>query len=149
MEKIKKLTISAEKGGFTKAEPKEILKQSITIKSNGQIVWTALRTLSTKEISKGFNCELVKISERKNVGKANAEKILKRANEVLINKIDCDFKVLICDATPDKILIEYENGKIVSGQLIDLTYNLDDVELFYDFLAKETLINNLLFFKLW
>ena len=32
------------------------------------------------------------------------------------------------------------------GQLEQLTYELDDVEEFYDFLAEETLIENLFFF---
>ena len=44
------------------------------------------------------------------------------------------------------LIIEYEDGEIVVGQLEQLTYELDDVEEFYDFLAEETCIENLFFF---
>ena len=50
--KIKKLMITAEKGGFRCPKPNEIEKQSITIKSNGQVWWNAIRTLTIEEQEK-------------------------------------------------------------------------------------------------
>ena len=150
--KIKKLNIKVEKGGFMRPQPGEFMKQSITIKSNGQIWFNAWRNLTEEEIAKGFTTEegffveRVKITEQKNIGKENARRILERAGEVLPIHIDTNFKFLVCDACPDEVVIEYEDGEIVVGQLNELTYELDDVEEFYDFLAEETCIENLFFF---
>ena len=149
--KIKKLNIKVEKGGMMCPQPGEFMKQSITIKNNGQIWFNAWRNLTEEEIAKGFTTEegffeRVKITEQKNIGKENARRILERAGEVLPKHIDTNFMVLVCDASLDEIVIEYEDGEIVVGQLEQLTYELDDVEEFYDFLVEETLIENLFFF---
>ena len=144
--KIKKLMISAEKGGFRCPKPNEIEKQSITIKSNGQVWWNVTRTLTIEEQKKGFSNNGVKITEYKNIGKKKAEEILIRAEEVLKNNIDTKFKTLICDACPDEIYIMYEDNEVLFGQLIDLTDSLDEIEAFYDYLSEELLIENLLFF---
>ena len=150
--KIKKLNIKVEKGGMRCPQPGEFMKQSITIKNNGQIWFNAWRNLTEEEIAKGFTTkegffvERVKITEQKNIGKENARRILERAGAVLPKHIDTNFMVLVCDASLDEIVIEYEDGEIVVGQLEQLTYELDDVEEFYDFLAEETCIENLFFF---
>ena len=147
--KIKKLNFKVEKGGFMCPQPGEFIKQSITIKNNGQIWFNAWRNLTGEEIEKGFNqnggifVERVKITEQKNIGKENALRILERAEEVLPKHIDTNFMVLVCDACPDEVVIEYEDGDIVMGQLANLTY---DVEEFYEFLVEETCIKNLFFF---
>ena len=150
--KIKKLYIKVEKGGMMCPQPGEFMKQSITIKNNGQIWFNAWRNLTEEELAKGFTTEdgffveRVKITEQKNIGKENARRILERAGEVLPKHIDKEYKLLICDACPDEVVIEYEDGEIVAGQLVNLTYELDEVEEFYDFLAKEIVIENLFFF---
>ena len=150
--KIKKLNIKVEKGGMMCPQPGEFMKQSITIKNNGQIGFNAWRNLTEEEMAKGFTTEecffveRVKITEQKNIGKENARRILERAGEVLPKGIDKEYKVVYCDACPDEVVIEYEDGEIVAGQLEKLTYELDDVEEFYDFLVEETLIENLFFF---
>lgn len=149
--KIKKLNIKVEKGGMMCPQPGEFMKQSITIKNNGQIWFNAWRNLTEEEMSKGFIASngvfapAVVVREQKNIG-SNAKHILERASEVLPKYIDTEFMVLICDACPDEVIIEYEDGEIVAGQLANLTYELDEVEKFYDFLAEETLIENLFFF---
>ena len=144
--KIKKLMISATRGGFRCVKPNEIEEQSITIKSNGQVWWNATRTLTIEEQEKGFSNNGVKITEYKNIGKKKAEEILIRAETVLKNKIDNEFKVLIDDVSPDEIYIIYEDNEVLCGQLIDLTDPLDEIEAFYDYLSEELLIEDLLFF---
>lgn len=144
--KIKKLMITAEKGGFRYPKPNEIEKQSITIKSNGQVWWKTTRTLTIEEQEKGFSNNGVKISVYKNIGKKKAEEILIRAETVLKNNIDNEFKVLIDDASPDEIYIIYEDNEVLCGQLIDLTDSFDEIEAFYDYLSEELLIEDLLFF---
>ena len=83
LKKIKKLMIVVEKGGLRCVRPNEIEKQSLTIKSNGQVWWNATRTLTIEEQEKGFSNNGVKITEYKNIGKENAERILSHAEEVL------------------------------------------------------------------
>ena len=144
--KIKKLMISAEKGGFCCPKPNEIEKQSIAIKSNGQVWWNATRTLTIEEQGKGFSNNGVKITEYKNIGKKKAEEILIRAEEVLKNNISAGFEVLIADGSFDEIYIIYEDNEVLCGQLIDLTDSLDEIEAFYDYLSEELLIEDLLFF---
>ena len=144
--KIKKLMISATRGGFRCVKPNEIEEQSITIKNNGQVWWNATRTLTIDEQSKGFCNNGVKITEYKNIGKQKAEEILIRAEEVLKNKIDTKFDALIDDAIPDEICITYDNNEVLFGQLIDLTDSLDEIEAFYDYLSEELLIEGLFFF---
>lgn len=144
--KIKKLSITATKGGFRCPKPNEIEKQSITIKSNGQVWWNATRTLTIEEQYKGFSNNGVKITEYKNIGKQKAEEILIRAETVLKNNIDTEFKVLIDDASPDEIYIIYEDNEVFCGQLIDLTDSLDAIDSFYDYLSEELLIEELFFF---
>ena len=150
--KIKKLNIKIEKGGMMCPQPGEFMKQSITIKNNGQIWFNAWRNLTEEEIAKGFTTEegffveRVKITEQKNIGKENARRILERAEVVLPKYIDKEYKILYCDACPDEVVIEYEDGDIVMGQLASLTYELDGVWDFYEYLVEETLIENLFFF---
>lgn len=146
LRKIKKLKISASKGGFRCWQPNEIEEQSITIKNNGQVWWNATRTLTIDEQAKGFSNNGVKITEYKNIGKQKAKEILIRAEEVLKNKINTEFKTLICDACPDEICITYDNNEVLFGQLIDLTDSLDEIESFYEYLSEELLIENLFFF---
>lgn len=145
--KIKKLMIVVEKGGLRCVRPNEIEKQSLTIKSNGQVWWNATRTLTIEEQEKGFSNNGVKITEYKNIGKENAERILSHAEEVLKNNIDIEFKVLISDACPDEILIIYEDKEVLCGQLIDLTDSLGEIEAFYDYLAEELLMEKLFLFE--
>ena len=145
--KIKKLMITATKGGFCCIKPNEIEEQSITIKNNGQVWWNARRTLTIEEQVAGFSNDGVKITEYKNIGKKKAEEILIRTETVLKNKIDNEFKVLIDDASPDEIYIIYEDNEVLCGQLIDLTDSLDEIEAFYDYLSEELLIEDLLFFE--
>lgn len=149
--KIKKLSIKVEKGGMMCPRLGEIIQQTLTIKNNGQVWWTALRNLTEEERAKGFSYDgicigNIKLSEYKNIGKDNALKILEKAQEVLPTKIDTEYKHFICDATPDEIYIEYENGERLFGQSIDFLSDSDDVENFYDYLAEELLIENLLIF---
>ena len=143
--KIKKLSITAEKGGFRCPKPNEIEKQSITIKNNGQIWWNSIRTLTIEEQEKGFSNNGVKITEYKNIGKKKAEEILILAEKVLKNNIDSEFKNLICDACLDEICIIYEDNEVLCGQLIALSDSLDEIEHFYDYLSKELLIKDLFF----
>jgi hypothetical protein len=150
--KIKKLNIKVEKGGMMCPQPGEFMKQSITIKNNGQIWFNTWRNLTEEEMSKGFIASngvfapAVVVREQKNIGSANAQHILERASEVLPKYIDKEYELHICDACPDEVIIEYEDGEIVVGQLVILTYELDEVGKFYDFLVEETLIENLFFF---
>ena len=139
--------ISATRGGFRCVKPNEIEEQSITIKNNGQVWWKARRTLTIEEEANGFSNNGVKITEYKNIGKQKAAEILIRAETVLKNKIDNEFKVLIDDASPDEIYIMYEDNEVLFGQLIDLADSLDEIESFYDYLSEELLIEDLLFFE--
>ena len=146
--KIKKLSISMERGGLKMPKPNEMEQQKLTIKNNGQVWWTGLRNFSKEEIEKGFGADgnivkKVKLSEYKNIGKENALKILERAQEILPKHIDTECRHLICDASLDEVLIEYDDGEFLVGQLDALTYELDEVEEFYDYLAEELLIENL------
>lgn len=145
--RIKKLSINMEKGGLKMPKPNEIEQQKITIKNNGQVWWTGLRNFSKEEIEKGFGADgnivkKVKLSEYKNIGKENALKILERAQEIFPSIIDTEMTVLICDACPDYIVIEYEDGEIIFGQLLGLTYELDAVIDFYSYVSKEAVLNN-------
>ena len=143
--KIKKLNIKAEKGGMMCPQPGEFMKQSITIKNNGQIWFNAWRNLTMEE-----ECEcmegMVKVSQYKKLMCPHVDFILDEAQKVLPKYIDKEYKFFICDACPDEVIIEYEDGEIVVGQLANLTYELDEVEDFYEFLVKETVIENLFFF---
>ena len=145
--KIKKLKISACKSGFRCWQPNEIEEQSLTIKNNGQIWWNVTRTLTMEEIAKGFLNNNVRITEYKNIGKEKAKKILEHAENFFKDKIDTEFINFICDATPDTVLITYEDDEFLFGQLNEFTYQSDDVEAFYDYLSKELLIENLFFFN--
>ena len=65
--KIKKLSISAEKGGLICFRPGDLTRQKITIKNNGQVWWTGFRTPTEEEIAKGIlQYNQVKISGYKN-----------------------------------------------------------------------------------
>lgn len=144
--KIKKLNIKVEKGCMIWPEHGEFMKQSITIKNNGQVWFNVWRNLTMEEVAKGFTTEegffvkRVKITEQKNIGKENTRRILERAEEVLSKHIDKEYELFICDAIPDEVLIEYEDGEIVMGQIIDSPWD------FYKYLAEETVIENLFFF---
>ena len=144
--KIKKLSISARVGYFGLHKPNAIIEQSITIKRNGQVWWRAKRNLTEEEMAKDFSKNGITMTEYKNVGKERAERILQRAEELFKGKLDTEFHVLCNDAEPDVITIQYEDGKFYCGQLIDLTYNMDEIESFYEHLSQELLIDELLFF---
>ena len=143
--KIKKLSISARVGYFGSHKLNAIIEQSITIKSNGQVWWRAKRNLTEKEQEQGFLGDGVSMTEYKNIGKERAERILQRAEELFKGKLGIDFNVLTCDAEPDVITMQYEDGEIYCGQLTDLTYNMDEIEIFYEYLSQELLIDELLF----
>ena len=145
--KIIKIKISASRGGFRCWQPNEIEEQSLTIKNNGQVWWNVTRTLTMEEIAKGFLNNNVRITEYKNIGKEKAKKILEHAENFFKDKIDTEFKTFICDASPDTVLIDYENDEWIFGQLNEFTYQSDDIEAFYDYLSEELLIENLFFFN--
>ena len=147
MKEIKRLTIKVEKGGMRCLKLGELTKQSLTIKNNGQVWWTAFRNFTWEEVAKGFAIDRnivdkVRVSEYKNIGKENAKKILEKAQEILPKHVDTEWEYLVDDAILDAIFIEYENGEFLVGQLA-LPYELDDVEDFYDYLAEELLIEQL------
>ena len=146
MKKIKKLMITAAKGGLRCVKPNDIEKQSITIKNNGQVWWNAIRTLTIEEQEKGFSNNGVKITEYKNIGRENAERILQRAAAFLKDRVNTEFNIFVCDAILDEIYIEYENGEILFGQLNEFAYQSDEISIFYDNLAEELLIESLFFF---
>ena len=54
--------------------------------------------------------------------------------------LEKDYLIHVCDAILDEVLIEYEDGEIVMGQIIDNPWD------FYKYLAEETVIENLFFF---
>jgi hypothetical protein len=144
--KIKKLSISAEKGGLICFRPGDLMKQKITIKNNGQVWWTGFINPTEEEIAKGIlQYNQVKISEYKNIGKENALKILERAQEILPAKISDEYEQFICDATPDEIFIEYEDGEFIFGQSIDFLTSREDLPNFYREIAEQVVIDNLLF----
>ena len=150
--KIKKLSIKVEKSCFICPQQGEWMKQKFTINNKGQVFLTAWRNLTKEEFIKGFTTPkgsyspAVVVREQKNIAKEDAENVLKKAQEILPKYIDSEYEVLICDAIPDEIFIEYEGGEIVKGQIANLTYELDEIEEFYEFLAGETLLENLFFF---
>ena len=143
--KIKKLSISAEKGGLICFGSGDLMKQKITIKSNGQVWWTGFRNPTEEEIAKGIlQYNQVKISEYKNIGKENAIKILEKAQEILPAKISDEYGQWVCDATPDEIYIEYEDGELIFGQ-VDFMSSCEDLPNFYREIAEQVVIDNLLF----
>jgi hypothetical protein len=144
--KIKKLSISAEKGGLICLDDGDFIKQKITIKNNGQVWWTGFRPPTEKEIAQGIlPHNEVKISEYKNIGKENAIKILERAQEILPAKISNEYGQWVCDAIPDEIFIEYEDGEFIFGQSIDFLTSREDLPNFYREIAEQVVIDNLLF----
>jgi hypothetical protein len=144
--KIKKLSISAEIGGLICFRPGDLMKQKITIKNNGQVWWTGFRTPTEEEIAKGIlQYNQVKISEYKNIGKENALKILERAQEILPAKISDEYGRWVCDAIPDEIFIEYEDGEFIFGQSVDFRSSYNDLPNFYREIAEQVVIDNLLF----
>ena len=142
--KIKKLSITVEKGGLMCPLPGAPVKQKLTIKNNGQIWFTTWRNLTMDEECEGME-GMVKVSEYKKLMSLHVDFILEEAQKVLPKYIDKEYKIYIMDACPDEAIIEYEDGEIVFGQLANLTYELDEVEDFYEFLAKETCIDDLFF----
>lgn len=145
--KIKKLTIVAEKGGFILHKAGDMTKQKITIKNNGQVWWTGLRYPTEQEIEKGVLPENeVKMTEYKKLNEQTAVTILAQAQEILPAKIDSEFKQFVCDACPDEIYIQYEDGKILCGQAVGdfLTMSVDLPD-FYKKVAEVVSIDNLLF----
>lgn len=143
MKKIKKLMISAEKTGLCCLEPNDVEKQSITIKSNGQVWWNVTRTLTIEEMDKGFSKNGVTITEYKNVGRKKAEEILAVAGEFIKGKLNLGLYSGICDACPDHVVILYDDGEVLFGDFMDFTYQSDEIESFYDYLSEELLIENL------
>ena len=144
--KIKKLSISAERGGFICFKAGDLMKQRLTIKNNGQVWWTGFRNPTEEEIAKGMlQYNQVKISEYKNIGKESALKILEKAQDILPVKISAEYEQYICDATPDEIFIEYENGEFIFGQSIDFMTSCEDLPNFYSEIAEQVVIDNLLF----
>ena len=144
--KIKKLNIKVEKGGLICFNAGDLMKQSITIKNNGQVWWTGFRNPTEEEIAKGMlQYNQVKISEYKNIGKESALKILEKAQDILPAKIPAEYEQYICDATPDEIFIEYENGEFIFGQSIDFITSCEDLPNFYREIAEQVVIDNLLF----
>ena len=138
--KIKRLSISAELGGLMCFMPGEMMEQRITIKNNGQVWWTGVRNPTEKEIAAGIlRYNKVKTSEYKNIGKENAVRLLEKAQAILPSKITAG-KQYICDATPDWICIEYEDGEVLSGESVDFS-----LPNFYEEIAEQVLIENLLF----
>lgn len=143
--KIKKLTIVVEKGGFMLVRNGEVFKQSITIKNNGQVWHKSLRSITQKEEDAKIPQQDVKVTEYKNIGKQNAIQILARAQEVLPAKIDEEFKQFVCDAIPDEIYIEYEDGKTLCGQSVDFLTSNQEILAFYEMIAELVAIDNLFF----
>ena len=146
--KIKKIVISACKAGFIMGQQGEIIEQSITIKCNGQIRWRGIRTLTQDEIEQGFAVDkAVSITENKNLSKKIVEELLCHAEDFLVSRVNTEFTTLVCDASFDEVLIEYDDGTILFGQLNELTYQSDTIVEFYEYLSKKTQIENLLFFE--
>lgn len=147
---VKKLTIIASGVHVSLGtyKPGEIFEQKITITSSGRISWEGMRTLTKKEVSKGFLTKGVKVSEVKNIGKKTAKKLLEKANEVLLRYYIPEILVqdMIADCEPDRIIIEYDNGEVLKGRLEQLTCNLDEVLDLYDYLEQQTQIKKLLYF---
>ena len=69
-----------------------------------------------------------------------------RAEEFIRGKISPNFYCSICDATPDSVVVLYDDGEILFGDFIEFTYQSDEIERFYDYLSEELLIENLLWF---
>ena len=103
-------------------------------KFGGQV----LEILLKKKSLKGY-CNITKL------GKENALKILERAQEILPAKISDEYEQFICDATPDEIFIEYEDGEFIFGQSVDFMSSCEDLPNFYSEIAEQVVIDNLLF----
>ena len=60
-------------------------------------------------------------------------------------KISAKYEQYICNATPDEIFIEHEDGEFIFCQSVDFMSSCEDLPNFYREIAEQVVIDNLLF----
>lgn len=113
--------------------------KKLTLRNNGHII------LVEKDFGDNENTSIV---THKTYDKEIVRKILDKAEKLFTPDIlSTDIKTWYCDACPDIVTLKKENGKIIHGQLNNLTYNLDDVVDFYNDIEKSLNFNVDLMFE--
>ena len=136
--KIKKLVIKIEACGFYPFESGRIISREITITNDGNVAIAG----TIEEGKDRLSSKIVTAREVENVGEVITAKILKRAKKDLLKHLEegDNPPFLIADCALDVIKIWYEDGTKVVGWLKQLTYELDDVMNFYDYISEKLCI---------
>ena len=107
--------------------------KKLTLRNNGHVIY----------VEKDFrDKENTSIITHKTFNKETVQNFLDRAEKLFTPDIlSTDIKTWFCDSCPDIVTLKKENGEIIHGQLIFLTYSLDDVVDFYNDIEKSLNFN--------